>query len=495
MSDRRHRSDRVDAGPPPSPPAGATPGVRRRRSRDLLGVVPFFAFVGVFLVIPTLVVVIGAFAGDGGGFTLANLAALTDGYIVDAFVPQHRAVRGHRGARRGLRRAARVRGRHRRSRTASLRRVVTAACGVLAQFGGVTLAFAFIATLGLSGFVTVFLRDQLGIDLYAGGVVAVRAARADARLHVLPDPADGDRLPARAGRHPATVAGGDREPRRLHLDYWRRVAGPLLAPAFLGSTLLLFANAFSAYATAAALVSQGSPIVPLQIRSALTSEVRPRPGEPRQGDGARHGRRGRGRDVAVRAAAAEDVAMAGLVRRRVRRQRVFRWVVVDRARGLLPAAAVRDAGVHHPGPGGTLTWDTWRLLVDWRAARRDLPGPVRRASKASLGLAVLTVAADAGAAGADRGLGAAAAAAAAPAGRVPLPAAADHPGDRAGGRPGAGVRVGQLLPRRLVADADLRVHDPGPAVRLPRHRRRACPRSTCARWPRRPAASAPAGPP
>ena len=37
--------------------------------------------------------------------------------------------------------------------------------------------------------------------------------------------------------------------------------------------LLLFANAFSAYATAAALVSQGSPIVPLQIRDALTSEV------------------------------------------------------------------------------------------------------------------------------------------------------------------------------------------------------------------------------
>jgi putative spermidine/putrescine transport system permease protein len=35
----------------------------------------------------------------------------------------------------------------------------------------------------------------------------------------------------------------------------------------------LFANAFSAYATAAALVSQGNPIIPLQIRSALTSEV------------------------------------------------------------------------------------------------------------------------------------------------------------------------------------------------------------------------------
>jgi putative spermidine/putrescine transport system permease protein len=56
-------------------------------------------------------------------------------------------------------------------------------------------------------------------------------------------------------------------------QYWREVGFPLLTPAFLGSLLLLFANAFAAYATAAALVSQGSPIVPLLIRSALTSEV------------------------------------------------------------------------------------------------------------------------------------------------------------------------------------------------------------------------------
>ena len=56
-------------------------------------------------------------------------------------------------------------------------------------------------------------------------------------------------------------------------DYWRHVGVPILTPPFLGATLLLFANAFSAYATAAALVSQGSPIVPLQIRTALTSEV------------------------------------------------------------------------------------------------------------------------------------------------------------------------------------------------------------------------------
>ena len=48
---------------------------------------------------------------------------------------------------------------------------------------------------------------------------------------------------------------------------------PILFPSFVGATLLLFTNAFSAYATAAALISQASPIVPLQIGSTLSSEV------------------------------------------------------------------------------------------------------------------------------------------------------------------------------------------------------------------------------
>ena len=56
-------------------------------------------------------------------------------------------------------------------------------------------------------------------------------------------------------------------------DYWMRIGFPVLAPSFIGSLLLLFANAFSSYATAAALISQGSQIVPLQIRAALTSET------------------------------------------------------------------------------------------------------------------------------------------------------------------------------------------------------------------------------
>jgi putative spermidine/putrescine transport system permease protein len=249
--------------------AGRRVGIARARS--LLGTVPFFAYVVVFLIIPTLVVVIGAFTGDNG-FTLANITALGDDYILDAFGRSIllSASTALLGAIFGALLAYAL-------TTAKpgglLRRVVTALSGVLAQFGGVTLAFAFVATIGLSGFVTVFLRDNLGVDLYANGVwlfelpglVLVYTYFQIPLMVIVFLPAlDGIRP---QWREAAESLGG------TTWQYWSRVAGPLLAPAFLGSTLLLFANAFSAYATAAALVSQGSPIVPLQIRGALTSEV------------------------------------------------------------------------------------------------------------------------------------------------------------------------------------------------------------------------------
>ncbi|WP_433384348.1 ABC transporter permease [Actinoplanes sp. CA-142083] len=233
---------------------------------------PFLAYVSIFLIIPTVVVVVGAFAGDGGGVTFANVKALGDGYILDAFGRSIllSAVSALVGAILGALLAYAL-------ATAKpqgvLRRVVTSAAGVLAQFGGVTLAFAFLATIGLSGFVTVWLQDHINVDLYANGVwlfelpgliLVYTYFQVPLMVIVFLPALDGIRP---QWREAAESLGG------TTWQYWTRVAGPLLAPAFLGSTLLLFANSFSAYATAAALVSQGSPIVPLQIRSALTSEV------------------------------------------------------------------------------------------------------------------------------------------------------------------------------------------------------------------------------
>jgi putative spermidine/putrescine transport system permease protein len=153
-----------------------------------------------------------------------------------------------------------------------LRRFVTSVSGVLAQCGGVMLAFAFIATIGFSGTLTVWLRDHLHIDVYGSGwlfalpgLILVYAYFQIPLMVIV-------FLPALDGIKPqwreASVNLGANG-----WQYWTQVAFPLLRPAFLGATLLLFANAFAAYATAAALVSQGNPIVPLLIRSGLSSEV------------------------------------------------------------------------------------------------------------------------------------------------------------------------------------------------------------------------------
>ncbi|MEU8261656.1 ABC transporter permease [Micromonospora sp. NPDC048999] len=270
MSSLTHPADPVADAPGIRPRPGRTPMLRRGRS--LLGVVPFFAFIAVFLAIPTLVVVVGAVTSDDGGFTLDNLMALADSYIVNAFLRSILLSAGTAligAVLGGLLSYALVTARE----GGLLRRTVSAACGVLAQFGGVTLAFAFIATLGLSGFVTEFLRDRLGIDIYSSGVwlfdlpgLALVYTYFQVPLMVIVF------LPALDGIRPQWREASDSLGGSTW-QYWRMVGGPLLTPAFLGAALLLFANAFSAYATAAALVSQGSPIAPLQIRSALTSEV------------------------------------------------------------------------------------------------------------------------------------------------------------------------------------------------------------------------------
>ena len=247
----------------------ARPG--RRRLLDAAGVLPFLAFVGVFLVYPTLVVVGGSFVDDDGRLTLANLRAVAGSPYLEAFwrSVQLSAVTAVLGAVLGALLAwAVASGRP----DGLLRRVVTAASGVLAQFGGVTLAFAFLATVGFEGLVTVWLRD-LGVDPFAGGawifelpglVLVYTYFQVPLMVLVFLPALDGLK---RQWREAAASLGGSA------WHYWRHVGGPLLAPAFLGSALLLFANAFSAYATAAALVSQGSPIVPLQIRALQTSEV------------------------------------------------------------------------------------------------------------------------------------------------------------------------------------------------------------------------------
>lgn len=243
---------------------------RLARLRPALGVVPFGVYLLIFLVVPTVTVVVGAF-GEDGRPSWENLAGLVEPSVLTALlnsvlVSAVTALIG--GVVGALVAYAVVTGRP----DGALRRLVTSVCGVLAQFGGVTLAFAFIATLGISGVVSTWLDAHLGTSLTSSvwlfglkGLVLVYAYFQIPLMVIVFLPAlDGVRV---QWREAASNLGA------TTWQYWRLVGLPLLTPAFLGSLLLLFANSFAAYATAAALVSQGSPIIPLWIRSALTSEV------------------------------------------------------------------------------------------------------------------------------------------------------------------------------------------------------------------------------
>ena len=90
---------------------------------------------------------------------------------------------------------------------------LTTFSGVAANFAGIPLAFAFIATLGTIGIVTQFL-DQPRLEPVRARVHALLEDRGRARLPLLPDPADDPRHRARDRRAQARVAGGGVEPRR-----------------------------------------------------------------------------------------------------------------------------------------------------------------------------------------------------------------------------------------------------------------------------------------
>jgi len=232
-------------------------------------VLPFFAYVGLFLILPTALVVIEAFCTPEGRPTLANVRALGSSYVLTAFwrsIEISLATAAIGAVLGSVLAYLVVIG----PADSTLRRVVTAAAGVLAQFGGVTLAFAFIVSVGNQGLITLLLQG-IGIDISGGwlyripGLIVVYCYFQIPLMVLVFLPAlDGVRPQWREATE--SLGGGT-------WDYWRYVGIPLLTPPFMGAFLLLFANAFAAYATAAALISQGGIIIPLQIRAALTSET------------------------------------------------------------------------------------------------------------------------------------------------------------------------------------------------------------------------------
>ncbi|HKP19756.1 MAG TPA: ABC transporter permease subunit [Gaiellaceae bacterium] len=160
-----------------------------------------------------------------------------------------------------------------------IRSAFTTFSGVAANFGGIPLAFAFIATLGTIGIVTQFLANQLGYNLYQHGFTLFSKTGVEITylyfqiplmLLVIAPAIDGLR---REWSEASANLGASR------LQYWRHIGIPILFPSILGAIILLFGNSFAAYATAYALTSGQVNIVPIQIGNDLRGNVFSNPHE------------------------------------------------------------------------------------------------------------------------------------------------------------------------------------------------------------------------
>lgn len=241
-----------------------------RRGAPSLAMLPFFAYTLLGLGIPTIGVIYYAFRGENGGWTLSNVHEVTQGVFRLGFENSIKlallssVIPGILGV--FLAYAVQT------SRSNLLRRLVTTASGVFANFGGVNLTFMFIATLGSTGVLTLWLNAiklnpaNFGFNIYTFSGVAFVYMYFQIPLMVLViTPALGG---LRASWREAAENMGASSAR-----YWRHVGIPVLLPSVLGGMLLLFGSAFAAYATAETLTTGIIALAPIQIGNFLNGNV------------------------------------------------------------------------------------------------------------------------------------------------------------------------------------------------------------------------------
>lgn len=252
--------------------APAAETARPRMSFAWLGVVPFLLFALLFLVLPTMQIVVGSFRNAAGEFTLDNIVNLFQPSIMAAYWISIRisVASALLGCLVGFLMAwAMVLG----GLPGWLRSPMLTFSGVASNFAGIPLAFAFLATFGRLGLVTLILRDWFGINIYGMGfnilsfgglTLTYLFFQIPLTILIMTPALDGMR---REWREAASILGAS------PLQYWRMVALPILWPSLLGTFALLFANAFGAVATAYALTGSSLSIVPILLFAQIRGDV------------------------------------------------------------------------------------------------------------------------------------------------------------------------------------------------------------------------------
>ncbi|MBA4203541.1 ABC transporter permease [Pannonibacter phragmitetus] len=243
-----------------------------RLNLNWLGLAPFTLFAFLFLILPALQIVVGAFQTPDGSFTLENIRGLNTDSIKSSYWVsiQLSLVTSLLGCLIGFGMASAV---ILGGLPARVRSALMTFSGVASNFAGVPLAFAFLATLGPVGLVTIWLRNEFGINLRAMGfnllsfwglVVVYLFFQIPLMILMIAPALDGLK---REWKEAASILGA------TSAQYWRMVAIPMLFPSFLGTFALLFANSFGAIATAFALAGPQFNIVPIKLFAQIRGDV------------------------------------------------------------------------------------------------------------------------------------------------------------------------------------------------------------------------------
>ncbi len=241
--------------------------------RSWLGLVPFLLFCLLFELLPAVVVVQGSVSDNTtGALTFNNFQRLFQqinnlhAFQTSIFLSLVTALTG---TVVGFLAAYGVYS----LRSSWLRNFLVGFSSITANFAGVPLAFAFIATLGATGFITVAIQNWLHVNIYDlhfslytfWGLVIVYTYFQLPLMILIMLPALNALRPE--WREAATNLGAS------GFIYWRRVALPILLPSLIAAAMLLFANSLGAYATAYALAQGEINIVPILIGYAVAGNV------------------------------------------------------------------------------------------------------------------------------------------------------------------------------------------------------------------------------
>jgi putative spermidine/putrescine transport system permease protein len=236
------------------------------------GLLPFLAFAFLFMIVPASSIVVGSFQSASGSFTLANFAHLLTPSILGSYLITIKvsAATAFIGGLLGflIAYAISVGGLPK-----SLKYFMSTFSGVASNFAGVPLAFAFIATLGRVGLVTVLLRTLFGVELYDSGfnlysfwglTLTYTYFQIPLMILIIEPSLEGMKKEWREASESLGASS---------FQYWLKVGVPVLLPSLLAALILLFGNAFGAYATAYALTGGLINIVPILIGAQIRGNV------------------------------------------------------------------------------------------------------------------------------------------------------------------------------------------------------------------------------